>query len=91
MTVQNDDVLDYHEGIKKGQISNVILGISSPLLAKNFDRFPAILRMDSAYYRDKKIKDPKVCGLTPKILKSKCSKEINQSLMLSNGLEKVCL
>ena len=89
VTVQNDDILAYHEAIKKGQVSNLILGISSPLLARNFDRFPAILRMDSAYYREKKIKDPKQCELNPKILKTKSSKEISQSLLLNNGLEKV--
>ena len=59
VTVQNDDILTYHEASKKGQVSNLILGISSPLLARNFDKFPAILRMDSAYYREKKLKDPK--------------------------------
>ena len=89
VTVQNDDILAYHDAIKKGQVSNLILGISSPLLARNFDRFPAILRMDSAYYREKKLKDPKICELTPKILKTKSSKEISHSLLLNNGLEKV--
>jgi len=89
VTIQNDDVLEYHDAIKKGQVSNIIIGISSPLLARNFEKFPAILRMDSAYYRDKKLKDPKVCELTPKILKTKTSKDISQSLLLNNGLEKV--
>ena len=58
VTVQNDDVLEYHDAIKQGQVGNLILGISSPLLARNFQQFPAILHMDSSYFRDKKFKDP---------------------------------
>lgn len=58
VTVQNDDVLEYHDAIKQGQVGNLLLGISSPLLARNFREFPAILRMDAPYYREKKWKDP---------------------------------
>jgi len=65
------------------------MGITSPLLAKNFEKFPAILRMDAAYYRDKKIKYPRLSELTPRILKTKSSKDIEKSLLLNNGLEKV--
>ena len=45
--------------------------------------------MDAAYYREKKLKYPKQSELTPKILKTKSSKDIDKSLLLNNGLEKV--
>ena len=45
--------------------------------------------MDSSYYREKKLKDPKLSELTPKVLKTKSSKDIEKSLLLNNGLEKV--
>ena len=73
VTVQNDDVLEYHDAIKQGQVGNLILGISSPLLARNFQQFPAILHMDSSYFRDKKFKDPAQCAMTSKILRAKRS------------------
>lgn len=63
VTVQNDDVLEYQDSMRQGQVGNLILGISSPLLARNFQQFPAILRLDSAFFRDKKVKDPKECEL----------------------------
>ena len=53
----------HHDAIKQGQVSNLILGISSPLLARNFQQFPAILRLDANYYKDKKWRDPKHCEL----------------------------
>ena len=56
--------MEYHENIKQGKVGNLILGISSPLLTRNFQQFPAILRLDSAYYKEKKWKDPKVTELT---------------------------
>jgi len=91
VTVQNDDVLGYHDAIKQGQVGNLLLGISSPLLARNFQQFPAILRMDAQYYRDKKWKDPKECEMTSKILKAKRSQESDRSLLLNNGIERVQL
>ena len=59
MTVQNDDVLEYSEAVKKGQVDNLIIGISSPLLAKYFEKFPAILHLDEPFFKDKKSKNPK--------------------------------
>ncbi len=80
VTVQNDDVLEYQENIKQGQVGNLLLGISSPLLARNFQQFPAILRMDNAYYRDKKWRDPKDSELNAKLLKAKRSQEADRAL-----------
>ena len=57
-------MLEYYDEIKKGNLSNLILGVSSPLLAKNFEKFHAILRLDQAYYNEKKIKNPKNEELT---------------------------
>ena len=91
VTVQNDDVLEYYDEIKKGNLSNLILGVSSPLLSKNFEKFHAILRLDSAYYSDKRLKNPKYEELTSKILKQKYSKESNNALLQNNGLEKIQL
>jgi hypothetical protein len=84
-------VLEYHGAIKQGQLSNLILGVSSPLLAKNFEKFHAILRMDSAYYQDKKLNDPKTEKIDQKVLRNKCSRESSNALLLNNGLEKVQL
>ena len=67
----------------------MILGISSPLLTRNFQQFPAILRLDSAYYKEKKWKDPKVTELTQKVLKARKSSESDRALLLNNGIEKV--
>ena len=57
-------MLEYYDAIRQGQVGNLLLGISSPLLARNFQQCPAILRMDTAYYREKKLRDPKECELT---------------------------
>lgn len=84
-------MLEYQDSIKQGKVGNLLLGISSPLLARNFQQFPAILRMDSAFYRDKKWKDPKESELNAKFLKSKRSQEADRALSLNNGLEKVQL
>ena len=91
VTVQNDDVLEYHENIKQGKVGNLLLGISSPLLTRNFQQFPAILHLDSAYYKEKKWKDPKACELTQKVLKARKSSESERALLLNNGLDKVQL
>jgi hypothetical protein len=84
-------MLEYYDEIKKGNLSNLILGVSSPLLAKNFEKFHSILRLDTAYYSEKKLKNPKNEELTQKILKQKHSKESGKALLLNNGLEKVQL
>merc|ERR1712048_1403150 len=91
VTVQNDNVLEYHEDIRQGQVGNLILGVSSPLLARNFQQFPAILRLDSAYFAEKKVKDPKTCELNHKILRAKRSQEAERALLLNNGLDRVQL
>ena len=82
-------MLEYHDAIKQGQVGNLILGISSPLLARNFQQFPAILRLDSAFFTDKKLKDPKQCEMTQKTLRTKRSQEAEKALLLNNGLERV--
>ena len=87
--MQNDDVLEYYDDLKKGNLSNLILGVSSPLLAKNFDKVHAILRLDSAYFQDKKLKNPKSEELTQKVLKEKSSKASSNALLLNNGMEKI--
>ena len=46
-TVLNDDISEYQQALEKGILPNVILGVSNPLLAKNFKKFPAILRLDN--------------------------------------------
>ena len=70
LTILNSDTEVYHEMLKKGMIPNAILGISSPLLTKNFGSFPAILRFDSTFFTDKKIENPKLVRLNPEIANS---------------------
>jgi len=51
-TLLNEDLEEYKQAIERGQLPNVILGVSNPLLANNFRKFPAILRLDNQYYKD---------------------------------------
>ena len=52
LTILKSDSEVYYEMIKKGSIPNAILGVSSPLLAKNFNQFPAILRFDQPFFTE---------------------------------------
>jgi len=47
--------------------------------------------MDTAYYREKKLRDPKECELTSKVLKAKRSPEAEKALLLNNGIDRVQL
>jgi hypothetical protein len=86
LTILNSDTEVYMEMVKKGTIPNAILGVSSPLLTKNFGSFPAILRFDSTFFNDKKIENPKSVPLTPEIASSyeKAYKTACNSLQLKN-------
>lgn len=46
LTIQNGDAESYIELCKKGKNPNVILGVSSPLLAQNFKDIACELRLD---------------------------------------------
>ena len=55
LTIQNCDTEVYHEMLKQGVEPKAVIGISSPLLTKNFSTFPAILRLDNNFFKDSKI------------------------------------
>jgi hypothetical protein len=49
--------------IKEGVVPKAVIGVSSPLLTKNFASFPAILRLDNNYFKDTKTANPKTTSL----------------------------
>jgi hypothetical protein len=49
--------------VKEGIMPSAVIGVSSPLLTKNFASFPAILRLDNNYFKDSKTINPKTSPL----------------------------
>jgi len=84
LTIQNCDTEVYYEMVKEGIVPKAVIGVSSPLLTKNFGSFPAILRLDNNFFKDQKMVNPKTTPLKHDSNIKKTFKEAKQALLMKN-------
>ena len=84
LTIQNCDTEVYYEMVKEGIVPKAVIGVSSPLLTKNFGSFPAILRLDNNFFKDQKMVNPKTTPLKHDSNIKKTFKEAKQALLIKN-------
>ena len=79
LTIQNCDTEVYYEMVKEGIVPKAVIGVSSPLLTKNFASFPSILRLDNNFFKDSKMVNPKTVQLKQESNIKKTFKETKKS------------
>lgn len=80
LTIQNCDTEVYYEMVKEGIVPKAVIGVSSPLLTKNFSSFPAVLRLDTNFFRESKTVNPKLMPLKQDTIFKKALKETKHAL-----------
>ena len=58
LTVLNPDTAILQEQCLRGKVPSALIGVSNPLLVKNFQAFPCILHLDSLYFQQQNLKNP---------------------------------
>jgi hypothetical protein len=70
--------------VKEGIVPKAVIGVSSPLLTKNFASFPSILRLDNNFFKDSKMVNPKTVQLKQESNIKRTFKETKQALTIKS-------
>ena len=88
MTLYEGDVRELAGMGKKGQVGNVVIGVSNPYLKTYIGEMQAVLHFERAHFIEKKYQCPKDLELNAKSIKnfSKIPKEVKHSVVTSSKL-----